>query len=56
VATPRQLELDTAVRRAVSEFGGGISADRMIAIAAERTQADPREIIEAVEEIRCPEL
>jgi hypothetical protein len=49
MATERQLELERAFRRALQELGAGVSTEFLIAAASERTQADPREIIEAVE-------
>jgi hypothetical protein len=49
--TSRQFELDEAVRRALAEFGDGTATDYLIAVASDRTQADPREVIEAVEAV-----
>jgi hypothetical protein len=49
MATERQLELEQAFRRALTELGAGVSTEFLIAATSERTKADPREIIEAVE-------
>jgi hypothetical protein len=49
MATERQLELEQAFRRALKELGTGVSTEFLIAATSERTKADPREIIEAVE-------
>jgi hypothetical protein len=55
MATERQLQLDQAFRRALKELGAGASSEFLIAAALERTQADPRDIIEAVEAVNCPD-
>jgi hypothetical protein len=55
MATERQLQLDQAFRRALKELGAGASSEFLIAAASERTQADPREIIEAVEAVNRPD-
>jgi len=47
--TERQLQLEQAFRDALKELGTSVSAEFLIAAASERTQAEPREIIEAVE-------
>ncbi len=47
--TERQLQLEQAFRAALKELGTSVSAEFLIAAASERTQAEPREIIEAVE-------
>jgi hypothetical protein len=49
MATARQQLLERELRRALQEFGAGASTDFLIATTSERTQADPREIIDAVE-------
>jgi hypothetical protein len=49
MATERQRLLEQEFRRALQELGPGMSTEFLIAAASERTQADPREIIEAVE-------
>ena len=49
MATERQLELEQAFRRALTELGASVSTEFLIAAASERIKADPREIIEAVE-------
>jgi hypothetical protein len=54
MATERQLQLEQAFRHALKELGPGVSTEFLIAAAAERTQADPREIIEAVEIVNHP--
>jgi hypothetical protein len=49
--TSRRFELYEAVLRALAEFGDGTATDYLIPIASDRTQADPREVIEAVEAV-----
>jgi class 3 adenylate cyclase len=49
MATERQLQLEQVFRRALEEHGPGASTEFLIAATSEQTQADPREIIEAVE-------
>jgi hypothetical protein len=49
MATERQLELEKAFRRALTELGAGVSTEFLIAATSEPTKADPCEIIEAVE-------
>jgi hypothetical protein len=49
LATERQLQLERVFRRALEEHGPGVSTEFLIAATSEQTQADPREIIEAVE-------
>jgi hypothetical protein len=49
MATERQLQLEQLFRLALEEQGPGVSTEFLIAATSERTQADPREIIEAVE-------
>jgi hypothetical protein len=46
--TSRQLKFDEAVHRALADFGPATSTDYLIAVASDRTKADPREVIEAV--------
>jgi hypothetical protein len=53
VITPRQLALEEAVRRALADFGDSTPTDYLIAVASDRTQADPREVIKAVEAVNC---
>ncbi len=53
VPTPRQSKLDVAFRRVLAELGGGTAAEYLIAVASNRTQADPREVIEPVEAVSC---
>jgi hypothetical protein len=48
MATERQLQLEQMFRRALKELGS-VSTEFLIAATSERTQADPGEIIEAVE-------
>jgi hypothetical protein len=48
MATERQLQLEQAFRFALKEHGPSVSTEFLIAATSERTQADPREIIEAV--------
>jgi hypothetical protein len=55
MATERQLQLDQAFRRALKELGPGASSEFLITAASEWTQADPREIIEAVEVVNRPD-
>jgi hypothetical protein len=55
MATERQLQLEQAFRRALKELGPGASTEFLIAAASERTQADPHEIVEAVEVINRPD-
>jgi hypothetical protein len=45
MATKQQ---EQAFRRALKDLGPGVSTEFLIAATSERTQADPREIIEAV--------
>jgi class 3 adenylate cyclase len=49
MATERQLQLEQAFRLALREVGSGVSTEFLIAATSERTQADPGEIIEAIE-------
>jgi hypothetical protein len=49
MATERQLQLERTFRRALKEFGTGVSTEFLIAATSEQTKADPGEIIEAVE-------
>jgi class 3 adenylate cyclase len=49
MATGRQLQLEQTFRHALKELGSGVSTEFLIAATSERTQADPGEIIEAVE-------
>jgi hypothetical protein len=51
MATGRQLQLEQTFRHALKELGSGVSTEFLIAATSERTQADPREIIEAVEDL-----
>jgi hypothetical protein len=51
MATERQLQLDQAFRQALRELGTDVSTAFLIAAASDRTQADPAEIIEAVEAV-----
>jgi hypothetical protein len=46
--TTRQKQLEHAVRSLLDELGEQTATEFLIAVASERTQADPREIIEAV--------
>jgi hypothetical protein len=46
--TIRQKQLEQAVRDVLNELGHQTTTEFLIAVASERTQADPREIIEAV--------
>jgi hypothetical protein len=46
--TERQLQLEQAFRDALKEHGPSVSTEFLIAATSERTQADPREIIEAI--------
>jgi hypothetical protein len=55
MATERQLQLEQAFRGALKELGPGVSTAFLIAAASERTQADPSEIIEAVEVVNRPD-
>lgn len=49
MATERQLQLEQAFRFALKEHGTSVSTEFLIAATSERTQADPRDIIGAVE-------
>jgi hypothetical protein len=51
MATERQQQLEQVFRLALKEHGPGVSTEFLIAATSERTQADPREIIEAVEDL-----
>jgi hypothetical protein len=46
--TTRQKQLERAVRGVLNELGPHTTTEFLIAVASERTQADPREIIEAI--------
>jgi hypothetical protein len=51
--TTRQKQLEQAVRSVLDELGEQTTTEFLIAVASERTQADPREIIEAVSALNC---
>jgi hypothetical protein len=55
MATERQRQLDRAFRRALKELGPGVSPEFLIAAASEWINADPPEIIEAVEAVNRPD-